>query len=72
MGATESLRERYGAPAIRPHPFLFLRDVRAEASDGLAVAGKLFCPNWTRPVADHGREELTAIARRFDRARRDA
>jgi hypothetical protein len=70
MGATESMRCRYEAPSTRTAPFLFLRDVRAEASDGLAVAGKLVCPGWTRPVPDRQREELAVIAGRLLEARR--
>jgi hypothetical protein len=62
MGATESAKHRYGAPAVRPLLFLFLRDRRSEASDGLAVAGKLVCPGWTKPVPDQQRQELADIS----------
>jgi hypothetical protein len=49
---------------------LFLRDRHSEKTDGLAVAGKLVCPGWTRPVPDHWLEALTAIAGRLLEARR--
>jgi hypothetical protein len=71
MGATESAKHRYGAPAVRPVPFLFLRDRRTEAADGLAVAGKLVCPGWSRPVPDQRRAELADVAARLLDARRN-
>jgi hypothetical protein len=67
---TESMRCRYDAPRTRPLPFLFLRDRHSEKTDGLAVAGKLVCPGWTKPVPDLRREELSAIAGRLLAARR--
>jgi hypothetical protein len=70
MGCTESLRQRYGAPAPRP-PFVFLRDLRTEKTDGLAVAGKLIAPGWAKPVTELQRAELAAIAGRLLEARRN-
>ncbi|MGD0108768.1 MAG: hypothetical protein ABSC06_32735 [Rhodopila sp.] len=64
MGAPESLRHRYGAPAVRPAPYLFLRDRKAERRDGLLVAGRLLCP-WPQPLTEARREELARIEARL-------
>jgi hypothetical protein len=65
----EGMACRYFAPATRPAPFLFLRDLRTEAADGLLVAGKLICPAWSKPVPGRQRQELAAIASRLLEAR---
>jgi hypothetical protein len=70
MARVDSLKARYGAPATRAAPYLFLRDRHSEKSDGLAVAGKLVCPGWTKPVPDQRRDELAGIAGRLLEARR--
>ena len=67
MGATESMRSRYEAPAVRS-VYLFLRDREAERRDGLLVAGKLLCP-WPLPLTDQRREELARIEARLVKER---
>ena len=57
MSGAESLRHRYGAPPVRPAPYLFLRDRKAERRDGLLVAGRLLCP-WPQPLTNQRRDEL--------------
>ncbi|MGD0108483.1 MAG: hypothetical protein ABSC06_31250 [Rhodopila sp.] len=68
MSGAESLRHRYGAPPVRPAPYLFLRDREAERREGLLVAGRLLCP-WPQPLTDQRRDELARIEARLAKER---
>jgi hypothetical protein len=54
---------RESLPAASPAPFLFLRDRAMERSEGLAVAGRLWCP-WPA-LTDQRRRELACVEARL-------